>query len=159
MQTPRGTPHEQVEPRNLQAYLNHHSVPGTHSRSRSVSINHVCVDCKRISTRQTRCEQCERLRNQHRNASRTHLQGSYKREAKLVRESATHCWLCGEGHRADDPFTADHVVPSDPRSALLPAHRSCNSRRGRREAVPVRVSVERVARAPRVISEGWVEDE
>ena len=40
------------------------------------------------------------------------------------------CWLCHEPARMGDPWTADHVTPGDPDSILLPAHRSCNSRRG-----------------------------
>lgn len=40
------------------------------------------------------------------------------------------CWLCGEPARVGDPWTADHVEPGNPDSILLPAHRSCNSRRG-----------------------------
>lgn len=46
------------------------------------------------------------------------------------------CWICGEGDREGDPFTADHVIPAvrqprDEEAVLLAAHRSCNSRRGR----------------------------
>jgi hypothetical protein len=47
-----------------------------------------------------------------------------------VRAEAVACWLCGDGPRPDDPWTADHVTPGDPDSILLAAHRSCNSRRG-----------------------------
>lgn len=54
----------------------------------------------------------------------------YQRLSKLVRENAVQCHLCGEGYRPLDPWTADHLIPSDPTSPLAPAHRSCNSRRG-----------------------------
>ena len=55
--------------------------------------------------------------------------------AKQVRTAANAdpncvCWLCGETARVDDPWTADHVEPGNPDSILMPAHRSCNSRRG-----------------------------
>lgn len=58
--------------------------------------------------------------------------GSYKTRAKQVRDNAQLCHLCGEGFRFDDPWQADHVIPGDPDSPLLPAHRSCNARRGNR---------------------------
>lgn len=61
--------------------------------------------------------------------------GTYTRTAKQVVANATRCHLCGGGPRADDPFVADHIVPrslggNDAATNLLPAHRSCNGRRG-----------------------------
>lgn len=61
---------------------------------------------------------------------RVHYKGDYRKRAKIVRETATNCWLCGEGYRPNDPFQADHVRPGDPNSLLMPAHASCNARRG-----------------------------
>lgn len=63
-------------------------------------------------------------------ATRPHYKGSYAKQAKQVRDTATVCWLCGLGRKTDDPFTADHYYPGDPTSPLIAAHRSCNSRRG-----------------------------
>ena len=41
------------------------------------------------------------------------------------------CHLCGEGGRVGDPWEADHVNPElGSQSILLPAHRSCNRKRG-----------------------------
>lgn len=63
---------------------------------------------------------------------RPHYQGDYKRRAKEVCAKAEACWICGDGKRDHDPWTADHVIPGDSNSLLLPAHKSCNSRRGNR---------------------------
>ena len=155
----RDKPRQESGQPRLDEHAHHTPPPDPYpAEAISLSINHVCLDCKRITPRQTRCEECDRMRQQHRNASRTHLHGSYKREAKRVRDSASHCWLCGEGPRLDDPFTADHVVASDPHSPLMPAHRSCNSRRGNKEASMVATTSERVPRAPGVIPGGCLED-
>ena len=41
------------------------------------------------------------------------------------------CHLCGEGGRVGDPWEADHANPElGQASILLPAHRSCNRKRG-----------------------------
>jgi hypothetical protein len=88
-----------------------------------------CIDC-RVLCQATRCDACKRKKERVRNARRAHYKGSYRSEAARVRELATNCWLCGGGARVGDPFTADHVEPSITGSVLLPAHRSCNSRRG-----------------------------
>ena len=53
----------------------------------------------------------------------------YQRKAKIIRETATQCWLCGNGYNPADPWQADHVNPRAINSVLLPAHRSCNIRR------------------------------
>jgi hypothetical protein len=56
--------------------------------------------------------------------------GDYKRRAKKVREQAVNCHICGDPARLNDPWEADHIIPGDNTSPLLPAHRSCNQRRG-----------------------------
>ena len=65
----------------------------------------------------------------HRTHKRDHYKGDYQARAKAVRESATHCWLCGEPAREGDPWQADHIYPGRSDSPLAPAHRSCNVRR------------------------------
>lgn len=94
-----------------------------------------CLECGVLTRHGNRCEKHQAIINAKvnaRKAQREHYKGDYRQRAKLVRETATHCWLCGEGWRANDPFTADHVEPGNPESLLFPAHKSCNSRRGNR---------------------------
>lgn len=95
-------------------------------------IRRPCIECRRLTTSTTRCDVCAGKREAIRNASREHYKGDYPERSRLVRESATHCWICGEGPRPDDPWTADHVFGRhDP--MLAAAHRSCNSARGARD--------------------------
>lgn len=92
-----------------------------------------CLDCGTLTRNGNRCEIHQGIidaKVNARKAERIHYKGDYKARAKAVRDSATHCWLCGEGYRPTDPFTADHVQPGNPESPLMPAHKSCNSRRG-----------------------------
>jgi hypothetical protein len=92
-----------------------------------------CLNCGTLTTNGTRCPICTTQHNRlHPKPERPHYRGDYKRRARKVRAEAVACWLCGQGARADDPWTADHVTPGDPDSILLAAHRSCNSRRGAR---------------------------
>ena len=80
-----------------------------------------CLGCGTLTTT-SRCEPCQRT-------ARNHYTGTYAARAKQVRDTATVCWICREGTRTGDPWTADHYYPGDPTSPLLPAHKSCNSRR------------------------------
>lgn len=53
--------------------------------------------------------------------------------AKIV-AGATACHWCGKPFTKSDPATADHVIPkakggTNDEQNLVPAHRSCNSRR------------------------------
>jgi len=59
----------------------------------------------------------------------------WRRVSAAVIAATSLCHWCGEPATADDPFTADHLVPrarggTNDRSNLVGAHRSCNSRRG-----------------------------
>jgi hypothetical protein len=89
-----------------------------------------CLDCRELSTNGSRCPRCAAGREAGRAAGRLHYRGDYRKRAAEVRATAITCWLCGNGARIDDPWTADHVEPGNPDSPLLPAHRSCNSARG-----------------------------
>lgn len=95
-----------------------------------------CLDCGRVTNGRSRCDSCfEKARTlfeqsrSGRNRERAHYGGDYARRAKLVRETAEICWLCGDTARIDDPWQADHVIAGDPDSILAAAHRSCNIRR------------------------------
>ena len=98
-------------------------------------IQRPCLNCGTLTT-QTRCPTCTTIHNRTRNKPKpAHRRGNYKQRAKQIVKQATHCWLCGEGARINDPFTADHVIAGDIHSPLLPAHRTCNSRRGNRDPI------------------------
>ena len=98
-----------------------------------------CLDCGQL-TRASRCPTCQQQRNAARNARRTHLHGDYPARRRALRAAAeaadAACWICGKpidyAARWPDPasFTADHVVPGDPDSDLMPAHARCNASRG-----------------------------
>lgn len=94
-----------------------------------MAILRACIECGNLSE-QTRCRACFRRRDRERKQRRIHYKGDYKRRAAEVRANAEVCWICREGAREDDPWTADHIIPGDPESPLIAAHRSCNSRRG-----------------------------
>lgn len=58
--------------------------------------------------------------------------GAYSRLAKIVRETATTCALCGKGWNVNDPFEADHIVPGTRVThieQLQAVHRSCNQKK------------------------------
>lgn len=101
-------------------------------------VKRPCTRCGVLSLNGSQCEECaakaERIRSRARGTR--HYTAEYRRRAAEVRATATSCWICGEGARPDDPWTADHVIPGDrtPGTPLAPAHRSCNSRRGARAA-------------------------
>lgn len=95
-----------------------------------------CIEhpCPRL-TEATRCRVHQAELDRNRNARRVHYHGGYHQRAARLRNEAnadptTRCWLCGLGYIEGDPWTADHVIPSDPDSALGVAHLSCNSSRG-----------------------------
>lgn len=101
-----------------------------HRGADGVAIQRPCLDCRRLSANGSRCESCQARREAGRAAGRAHYRGDYRKRAAEVRATATICWLCGDGAREGDPWTADHVVPGEIDSILLAAHRSCNSARG-----------------------------
>jgi len=103
-----------------------------------------CLDCGRL-TSQTRCGDCRILHNRiqdSKRAPRPHYAGDYRKRAKVVRETPGPCWLCGEYDRPGDPWQADHLVPGDPDSVLMKAHRSCNIRRARGGGTQARSGVQ-----------------
>ena len=67
---------------------------------------------------------------------REQYNADYHRLAKHVRETATHCWICGGGPRPHDPWQADHITPGDLAGGLAAAHRSCNAKRGNKPVPP-----------------------
>lgn len=93
-------------------------------------IKRPCLNCRTLTSNATRCTNCQTLWNQqHPKPERLHYKGDYRKRAKQIRDTAIACWICGEGKKPNDPFTADHLIPADINSPLAAAHRSCNSRR------------------------------
>jgi hypothetical protein len=98
-----------------------------------------CLDCGVLTSGGNRCVDHQLLVERLHNAKRAAVKketgqyaGSYRARAKLVRETALVCHLCGDGARANDAWVADHVDPGSAGSnaLLLPAHKSCNEKRG-----------------------------
>jgi len=54
----------------------------------------------------------------------------YRKDAKLIRDTATHCHICKQAFTEGDKIEADHIIPGDIGGPLAPAHRPCNQRRG-----------------------------
>ena len=89
-----------------------------------------CLDCGKLSY-ESRCElhrrQVQQLRDVRRaEHKKTYYNTDYRKRAKIVRETAIVCHICGDGARLNDPWQADHVQPGEVASELRPAHRSCN---------------------------------
>ena len=91
----------------------------------ALSLNNYCTTCRKAIERR-------RDANPDRQAKKRALYNSaYRKQAAIVRATATHCHLCGEGYKPGDPWEADHISPElGAASPLAPAHRSCNQRRG-----------------------------
>lgn len=97
-----------------------------------------CLDCQmltkndesRCDVHQKRVDELAAIRRAGVKKATGQYSGDYKKRAKEVRLNAVVCHLCGEGARWGDMWEADHLYPGEPDSPLLPAHRSCNQRRG-----------------------------
>ena len=98
-----------------------------------MGFNRPCLDCGQLVAQGNRCatHQAAYIQRIHSNRKekRNHYKGNYKARSKVVRDNAQTCWICKEGYKSNDPWTADHYFPGIPDSPLLPAHRTCNSRR------------------------------
>jgi len=98
-----------------------------------------CIECGLLS-RGTRCathgagyrSRQNKLKDtpERKAKKKQYYNADYRRRAKHVRDTALLCHLCNKGARPNDPWQADHLIPGDPNSPLLPAHRSCNASRG-----------------------------
>ena len=99
-------------------------------------VKRPCIECGTLDAKGSRCPTCQSALNARMDAARQgkreHYTGDYKRRAAAVRANAVACYWCGEGYRTTDPWQADHLVPADPDSPLVPAHRSCNVARSNR---------------------------
>ena len=99
-----------------------------------MGFNRPCLDCGVLTNKSNRCPTHDKLHkdkwNNRTKPFRKHYSGDYYKRARLVRQNAVVCWICKQGYKPDDMWTADHVFPGVEDSPLLPAHKSCNSRRG-----------------------------
>jgi DNA-directed RNA polymerase subunit RPC12/RpoP len=89
-----------------------------------------------------RCPACQAKATKRKNtdppgrpsASQRGYGTEWRRVSAKITAGATACHWCGREFTAQDPATADHLVPkarggTNDESNLVPAHRSCNSRR------------------------------
>lgn len=97
-----------------------------------------CLDCGALTSGGSRCDVCQHkkdLIHDEKRAARKkatgQYAGKYRVKAKIVRETAVTCWICGQGAIPGDPWQADHLNPGEHgnKAILLPAHASCNRKR------------------------------
>jgi len=97
-----------------------------------------CIECGKLTSGGTRCDYHQNLVTQLHEIKRASVKkesgqysGAYKRRAAMIRATAVVCWICGEGARANDPWQADHVLPSEhgDQAELRAAHATCNRKR------------------------------
>ena len=90
-----------------------------------------CLVCGQLSRNGSYCEAHPKPETPRRREKKRALYDTeYKKQAKLVRDTAVQCWICGGGALPNDPWQADHYYPGVKDSPLVPAHRSCNAKRG-----------------------------
>lgn len=104
-----------------------------------------CLECGQLS-RNNRCDThqatIDRAKEKRRDTperrakKKLYYNSDYQRRARHVRQTAEVCHICGQGAREGDGWQADHLIPGDPTSPLLPAHRSCNAKRGNKPLTP-----------------------
>jgi 5-methylcytosine-specific restriction endonuclease McrA len=92
--------------------------------------------CGRLTTR-TRCLEHRRAWERARGTRQERGYGAdYQRARRELVACAELCAWCGRPASPADPMTADHLVPLSEGGGiegnLVPAHRSCNSRRATR---------------------------
>jgi hypothetical protein len=105
------------------------SFPKPCIRCGKLSINNLCdVHLAQVKAAQN-------ARGAARKSQTNQYGGAYKRLAKIIRDTAQTCHICGQGYKPNDPFEADHLEPGSEvysLSQLAPAHRSCNISRGKK---------------------------
>jgi rRNA maturation endonuclease Nob1 len=87
--------------------------------------------CETCSAERKRKREQSRLRSPERTARKSRLYNyAYRQAAKRIRETATHCHICGVIFVEGDRVEADHIIPGMIDGPLAAAHRQCNQRRG-----------------------------
>jgi hypothetical protein len=98
-------------------------------------VPRLCLDCGARTFTGSRCQAHQSQLMARMDAARgprPQYAKGYTAAARKVRANATACHWCGEGFTLDNPVQADHVLPGDPDSPLVPACRRCNNARRRR---------------------------
>jgi len=105
-----------------------------------------CAECGTLTSGGSRCDVHERDYRARRNRSqgaratdptrrarKAELYNyAYRKQAKLIRDTATHCHICRQAFLEGDKIEADHLIAGSPDSPLAAAHRRCNQSRGNR---------------------------
>ena len=104
-------------------------------RTMTGRFNRPCLTCGVLTKAGTYCDTHKPVKvdTPERVAKkRARYDTTYQRLAKHVRQTTTHCHICGGGPRPGDPWEADHIYPNNPehKYTLAGAHRSCNQQRG-----------------------------
>ncbi len=99
-----------------------------------------CLTCGVLTTHGPRCpthtqQQDARWAAQRQDTKNNtgQYKGAYTRLARIIRQTAVICHLCGKPFEYGDKIEADHLYPGTPVtdiSQLAPAHALCNARRG-----------------------------
>lgn len=108
--------------------------------NRQMKLPQPCLTCGTLTTNGNRCPIHQQQTNARWAAVRANTKqqtgqygGSYKRLARIVRMTATHCHICKQPFTPLDTIEADHLYPGTPVTditQLAPAHQLCNARRG-----------------------------
>ena len=91
-----------------------------------------CLTCGDPTTQPPYCSTHRTIKQRKPQSHSRLYNNQYRKAARVIRENATHCWICKGQPTVSDPIQADHVTTGDPTSILLPIHRSCNTRRQER---------------------------
>jgi hypothetical protein len=91
-----------------------------------------CLTCGDPTTQPPYCSTHRTIKQRKPQSHSRLYNNQYRKAARVIRENATHCWICKGQPTVSDPIQADHVTTGDPTSILLPIHRSCNIRRQER---------------------------
>lgn len=97
-------------------------------------VKRPCLDCGTLTDKGSRCppHQAALMRRiDQARGPREHYAGDYKRRAAEVRANAIECHWCHGPFTPANPVQADHVVPRDPDSVLVPSCRRCNIARSK----------------------------
>ena len=105
-----------------------------------------CLECGALSY-EHRCpthlaaykaRQAERYNQFDRKEKKKKLYSTdYRKKAKALRDTASHCYLCGERFTDRTQIQIDHVLPSmNESSPLAPTHARCNSQKSNNDYIP-----------------------